>query len=131
MAIISKTIVVRGDVVGDEDMHIEGQVEGTIALPNHTLNIAAGARVNATVTVRAANVAGDFDGNVQATESVVLRSGARVRGNISARSVALEDGNWFCGTIDMEPEESESTPDLSSTSTSSVAAESNRSDEAA
>lgn len=131
MAIISKTMVIRGDVVGDEDVRIEGRIEGTISLPNHALNIAASARVNAAVTVRAANIEGELDGDVQATESIVLRSGARVQGNISARSVALEDGNWFCGTIDMDLEESGSILERTSTSTSSDAGKGDHSDEAA
>ena len=131
MAIISETMVIHGDFVGDEDVRIEGQIEGSISLPNHALNISASARVNAVVRVRTANVEGELEGDLQATESVVLRSSARVQGNISAPSVALEDGNWFCGTIDMEPEESGSISDLISTSNSSGAGENDHGDEAA
>ena len=101
-ATIGPSIRIRGDLAGDEDLLVQGQVEGTISLDQNLVTIGKDGKVNATVNARVIIVEGEVDGDLNGEEQVTLKKSAGVRGNIVSPRVSLEDGARFKGSIDME-----------------------------
>lgn len=101
-AVIGSTITVKGDVSGDEDLVVLGNVQGTINLAKHNVTIGPGGKVKADVLGKMVIVEGEVDGDLKAKEQIILRNTARVEGSISAPRVALEDGAVFRGGIEMD-----------------------------
>ncbi len=109
---IGRSITIKGDISGDEDLNIQGVVDGSVKLKEHNVTIASEGRVNADVHARTITVQGQVEGDLYGEEQVVLNPSCRVRGNITAPRVALEDGANFRGTIDMEAKAGGSSPSL-------------------
>lgn len=105
-ATIGPSIFIKGDLTGDEDLVIEGRVEGKVDLKQNNVTIGKNGRVKADVYGRVVTVEGEVDGNVVAHEQAFLRQSGAIRGNISAPRVVLEDGSRFKGSIDMEAKDS-------------------------
>ena len=101
-ATIGPSIFIKGDLTGDEDLVIEGRVEGKVDLKQNNVTIGRNGRVKADVFGQVVTVEGEVDGNVFAGEQAILRQAGAIRGNISAPRVVLEDGSRFKGSIDME-----------------------------
>lgn len=101
-ATIGPSIFIKGDLSGDEDLVIEGRVEGKIDLKQHNVTIGKNGRVRADVFGNTVMVEGEVDGNLFAQQQAILRQSGAVRGNITAPRVMLEDGSRFRGSIDME-----------------------------
>lgn len=104
-AVLSPSIVLRGEVSGDEDLIVEGRIEGKILLRQNMVTIGAKGRVAAEIHARAIQIEGEVDGNLTAEEQIVLRKSSRVRGDLVAPRVTIEDGARFKGSIDMEPKQ--------------------------
>jgi cytoskeletal protein CcmA (bactofilin family) len=102
-ATIGPSIFIKGDLTGDEDLVIEGRVEGRVDLKQNNVTVGRNGKVKADVFGRVVTIEGEVDGNVFAQEQAILRQAGAIRGNISAPRVVLEDGSRFKGTIDMEP----------------------------
>ena len=100
-AAIGRSITINGDVTGDEDLLIQGKVDGTVNLKQHSVTIGPEGEVRANIAARVAIIEGKVEGNIIADEQVVLRSTARVQGDIAAPRVVLEDGARFRGGVDM------------------------------
>ena len=101
-ALIGKSVVVKGELEGSEDLTIEGQVEGKIELRDHTLTIGQGGRIKAQVFAKGVIVCGELVGNINASESVEIRDSASIDGDIVSPRVAIADGAHFRGSIDMQ-----------------------------
>jgi cytoskeletal protein CcmA (bactofilin family) len=104
-ATIGPSIFIKGDLTGEEDLVIDGRVEGKVDLKQNNVTIGKDGRVRADIFGRVVTVEGEVDGNVFAREQAVLRQSGAVRGNLTAPRVTLEDGSRFKGTIDMEPKD--------------------------
>ena len=104
-ASIGKSIVISGELSGDEDLTVEGQVDGKIALRNHVLTIGSNGRITAQVAAKSIIVFGHVTGNLIATEKVDIRESGSVEGDIVAPRVAIADGSHFRGSIDMQRKE--------------------------
>lgn len=102
---IGKSIVIKGEVTGSEDLTIEGQVEGKIELRDHILSVGASGRVQAHIVAKAIVVHGEVTGNLTAAEKVEIRENGAVEGDIVAPRVAIADGAKFRGSIDMRRDE--------------------------
>jgi cytoskeletal protein CcmA (bactofilin family) len=102
-ATIGPSIFIKGDLSGEEDLVIEGRVEGKVDLKQNNVTIGKNGRVKADVFGKVVVVEGEVDGNVFAREQAILRQSGAIRGNITAPRVILEDGSRFKGSIDMEP----------------------------
>ncbi len=104
---IGRSIRIEGDVRGEENLRVEGDISGTIQLPNHSLTIGTEGRIKADAYAKSVTVDGEVNGDLYASECVNIRSNARVKGNIVASLVNLEQGARFKGSIDMDPEKVE------------------------
>ena len=98
---LGATLRIKGDLVADEDLVIQGQVEGSI-LHTRSLTIGAQGKVRGDIRARRIVVEGSVEGNLYALENVSLRPGATVRGDIYATAVAMEGGARLIGRIDMD-----------------------------
>jgi cytoskeletal protein CcmA (bactofilin family) len=101
-ATIGPSIFIKGDLTGEEDLVIEGRVEGKVDLKQNNVTVGQNGRVKADVFGKVVVVEGEVDGNVFAREQAILRQSGAIRGNITAPRVILEDGSRFKGSIDME-----------------------------
>jgi len=101
-AIIGPSIQIDGDLRGQEDLLVEGEVNGTIQLRNNSLTIGGQGKVMADVYAKEINVEGFVEGDLFSSERIVIRKSAQVRGNITSPRVTLEDGARFKGSIEMD-----------------------------
>lgn len=105
---LGKSIKISGDLSGNEDLVIDGQVEGRIDLKNHTLTIGINAKIKADVVAKVVIVAGELKGNITAQDRVEISSKGIMYGDINSPRVALADGATFKGSVDMEVSSSSS-----------------------
>ena len=103
-SVIGRTLTFKGEISADEDLVIEGTIVGSIAHHEHSLTIGIEGRVQADIHARLIAVEGKMDGDLHGDEAVILRSSARVAGNIFAPRVVIEDGANFTGSITMGDE---------------------------
>ena len=99
---IGKSVVIKGELNGSEDLTVEGQVEGKIELKDHALTIGPNGKIKAAVFAKAVIVLGEVNGNVTATEKVDIRDGGSVDGDIVSPRVAIAEGAHFRGSVDMQ-----------------------------
>jgi cytoskeletal protein CcmA (bactofilin family) len=99
---IGKSVVIKGELNGSEDLTIEGHVEGTIQLREHVLTIGPNGRIKAQVFAKSVIVLGEVTGNVTASDKVDIRDNGSVDGDIVAPRVAIAEGAHFRGTVDMQ-----------------------------
>ncbi len=102
MVNIGKSVIIKGELSGSEDLTIEGQVEGKIELRQNILTIGPNGKIKAQVFAKAVVVQGEVHGNIAATERVDIRDNGSVDGDLSAPRVAIADGAHFRGSIDMQ-----------------------------
>ena len=99
---IGKSVIIKGELSGSEDLTIEGQVEGKIELRQNVLTIGPNAKIKAQVFAKAVVIQGEVHGNVSATEKIDIRDAGSVDGDLSSPRVAIADGAHFRGSIDMQ-----------------------------
>ena len=104
-AVIGPKIRFKGELVGEEDLLIQGHVEGTIDLKGHNLTVVERGVLQANVTAKTVTVEGRVEGDLFGEERIAIRSSSHVQGNIKAERVVLEDGAKFRGSIDMDMDE--------------------------
>jgi cytoskeletal protein CcmA (bactofilin family) len=98
---IGASVVIRGDIIGGEDLVILGRIEGSIRLKAGALMLAPGSHVVGDVAVRAAVIDGNVEGNVAAADRIELRPTAVIRGNVTAHSLVVADGAKINGRVEM------------------------------
>jgi cytoskeletal protein CcmA (bactofilin family) len=99
--IIGSSIVVDGEISGEEPLTILGTVKGKIAVAQN-LNVESGANVEANVEAQALTVSGRLTGNVHARERVELRADAKMVGDVKSPRIVIADGASFKGNVDMD-----------------------------
>ncbi len=114
-ASIGKSVQIRGELRGNEDLLVDGFVEGTITLPESRLTIGANAQVKADVVARDVIILGTLNGNVTASGRVELRGGGNLSGDIQASRLSIEENAGFSGKVDLV--QSANTPTSSPTPT--------------
>ena len=98
---IGRTVTIKGDIRSDEDLQIDGQMEGRLDLGQHRLTVAPSGRVQANITAREVDVHGVVNGNVEAAERIIIRKNSKLIGDLKMASVVIEDGAYFKGSIDI------------------------------
>jgi cytoskeletal protein CcmA (bactofilin family) len=99
---IGKSVIIKGELNGSEDLAIEGQVEGKIELRQNVLTIGPNGKIKAQVFAKSVVILGEVTGNVTASEKVEIRDNGSVDGDITAPRVAIAEGAHFRGSIDMQ-----------------------------
>ena len=101
MANIGKSITIKGDLTGNEDLQIDGNVEGRIDLPNNQLTIGSEGKVKAEITAKAVIVVGHVTGNVQATDKIEVEASGIVDGDVRAPRLIVQEGAVLNGAVEM------------------------------
>jgi cytoskeletal protein CcmA (bactofilin family) len=99
---IGKSVIIKGELSGSEDLTIEGQVEGKIELRQNVLTIGPNGRIKAQVFAKSVVILGEVTGNVTASDKVDIRDNGSVDGDIASPRVAIAEGAHFRGSIDMQ-----------------------------
>jgi cytoskeletal protein CcmA (bactofilin family) len=98
---IGKSVIIRGELTGNEDLYLDGEIEGTIDLRDHKLVIGPNGKIKATITARDIVLHGRVEGNVSAAERVELKRSCTLVGDVSTHRIVIEDGAFFKGSIDI------------------------------
>lgn len=99
---IGKSVVIRGELTGNEDLYLDGEVEGNINLRDHRLVIGPNGKIKASITARDVVVHGRVEGNVSGSERVELKRACTLIGDVATQRIAIEDGAFFKGAIDVK-----------------------------
>ena len=99
---IGKSVIIKGDLSGSEDLTIEGQVEGKIELRQNVLTIGPNGKIKAAVFAKAVVIQGEVQGDITASERIDIRDAGSVDGDLSAPRIAIADGAHLRGSIDMQ-----------------------------
>lgn len=122
---IGKSVLIKGELSGSEDLYLDGEVEGRIELRGHALTVGPNGRVRANIQASQAIVHGKVEGNIVAAERVDLKKSASVTGDIATARIIVEDGAFFKGGIDIQRESTaraaEHKPATAPTSTTTTA----------
>ncbi|HZD75929.1 MAG TPA: polymer-forming cytoskeletal protein [Acidobacteriaceae bacterium] len=109
-AIIGKSVQIRGEVNGSEDLVVDGVVEGTITLSDSRLTIGQTAKVSANISARDVVVVGTLQGDVRASGKVELRQGCTLTGDLTASRLSIEENANFKGKVDLVQNASQKGP---------------------
>jgi cytoskeletal protein CcmA (bactofilin family) len=101
---IGKSVVIKGELSGSEDLYVDGNVEGSIELRNHSLTVGPNGHVKASVSAKAVVIQGKLEGSVTASERVELRKSALVTGDVVTQRIAIEEGAFLKGKVDVQKE---------------------------
>jgi cytoskeletal protein CcmA (bactofilin family) len=115
---IGQSIHIKGELTGNEDLTIEGKVEGKVFLKDHNLTVGANGKIVAEIQAKTVMVLGEVTGNITADDKVEVAATGTMRGDIQAPRVVLADGAKFKGAIDMDKKSGSSTSASASTSAS-------------
>jgi len=102
LAVLGATITVKGQISGDEDLQIDGKVDGPISLQGHRLTVGRTAQLNSEASAREVVVYGKAVGNLNASDRVDIKKDGEVIGDITTARISIEDGAYFKGRIEIE-----------------------------
>ena len=102
LACLGSTIVVKGEITSDEDLQIDGKVEGNISVRGNRLTVGRTAQLNSEITAREVIVYGNASGNLRARDRVEIKKDGQVIGDITTSRISIEDGAYFKGHIEIE-----------------------------
>jgi len=112
--VLGQSVVLKGELSADEDLLIEGQFEGTLSLVQHCLTVGSNGQVKAEVKARQAVIMGTVTGKVSAREKVEIRRTGHLVGDLATGSVAIEEGAYFKGSIEILRDETKESPRVAS-----------------
>jgi len=98
---IGKSVVIKGELSGSEDLYLDGLVEGSILLKGNNLTVGPNGQVKANVNAKGVIVQGKLEGNLAASDRVELRKSAIVMGDIATQRIAIEEGAYLKGKVDI------------------------------
>jgi cytoskeletal protein CcmA (bactofilin family) len=108
---IGASIQIKGQVSGDEDLQIDGKVDGPISLRGHQLTVGTAAQLNSEIHAGEVVVSGRVVGNVHARGRVDIKADGSLIGDISTARISIEDGAHFKGRIEIDPTKSQAAAD--------------------
>jgi len=119
---IGKSVSIKGEVSGSEDLYVDGQLEGSVKLDGNSLTIGPNGRVHANVVAKNVTVGGQLDGNILASERTEMRKSAVVNGDVQTRRIAIEEGAYFKGRLEILPDKKvQNAPEATAVAASSMA----------
>src|SRR6202142_3600776 len=101
---IGKSVVIKGELSGSEDLYVDGNVDGKIELRNHSLTVGPNGNVKADVSAKAVVIQGKLNGTINASDRVELRKSAVVTGDVTTQRIAIEEGAFLQGKVDIQKE---------------------------
>ena len=101
LAQIGKSLKLKGEITGSEDLYIDGEVEGMVELKENSLTVGPNGKVHADVSARSITILGRLQGNVKAGERIEIRKTGSLEGDLSTARIVIEDGAVFRGSIDI------------------------------
>ncbi len=101
---IGKSVIIKGELSGSEDLFVDGVVEGTIELRNNNLVIGPNGQVKANIHAKGVVVQGKLDGDIRASQRAELRKTAVAVGDVFTQRIAIEEGAYFKGKVDIQQE---------------------------
>jgi cytoskeletal protein CcmA (bactofilin family) len=101
---IGKSVVIKGELSGSENLYVDGNVEGNIELRNHSLTVGPNGNVKANVIAKSVVIQGKLDGSVTGSERVELRKSAVVNGDVTTQRIAIEEGAFLKGKVEIQKE---------------------------
>ena len=101
LARIGKSVTIKGEISGSEDIYVDGQLEGSISLNGNSLTVGPDGRVRANVTAKNVAVSGSIEGNLHVSERTEMRKSAVVTGDVQTRRIAIEEGAYFKGKLEI------------------------------
>ncbi len=110
VATIGKSVLIKGQILSREDLYLDGEMEGTVEVPEHRLTIGPHAKLQASIRAREVVVLGTVNGNVEAVDKLDIRKDAKLVGDIKTGGIVIEDGAYFKGSIDIVRGESKARP---------------------
>lgn len=110
LANIGKSVTIKGELSGSEDIYLDGQIEGSIQLAGNSVTVGPNGRVKANIAAKNLTVGGTLDGNVHASERTELRKTAVVNGDVQTRRIAIEEGAYFKGKLEILTDVKSATP---------------------
>ena len=118
---LGASLHVKGEISGNEDLHIDGSVEGLIQLEDRKLTVGASAKLTADVVAREVVVFGSVKGNLRARDRIEIKKDGSVVGDLTTARIMIEDGAYFKGSIEIDRTASKDEPDLDKPSFSRTA----------
>jgi cytoskeletal protein CcmA (bactofilin family) len=103
-ATIGRSLVIKGEVKGDESIYIDGQIDGTINFTDHRVTIGRNGKVHANIIAREVVVMGSVEGNLQCSDRVDIRAEGRLTGDITTQRISVEDGAVLKGSVQIRTE---------------------------
>ena len=101
-ALIGRSVIIKGELSGSEDLYIDGQVEGNIEMRGNNLTVGPNGQVRANVNAKGVVIQGKLEGNIQASDRAELKKSAIAVGDILTQRVAIEEGAYFKGKIEIQ-----------------------------
>ena len=102
LACLGSTFTIKGEISGDEDLLIDGKVEGPVSLRNHRLTVGRGAQLSSEINAREVVVYGKAVGNIRVRDRIEIKKDGEVIGDITTARLSVEDGAYFKGSIEIE-----------------------------
>lgn len=100
-AVIGPSVIIRGDVIAQEDLYINGNIEGTLQLEQYKLAVGPRGKVKAHIVAREVMIQGSVDGDIKATDKIIIKNEGTLVGDIQVAGIVIEDGAYFKGSIDI------------------------------
>jgi cytoskeletal protein CcmA (bactofilin family) len=119
--VLGRSVISKGEISASEDLSIEGQFDGTISMKDHCLTVGTNGQVKAEIQARQVIIHGTVNGNITAREKVEIRRTGRVQGDLTAAGVAIEDGAYFKGSIEIQRDDVPETSRAFASSTTGAA----------
>jgi cytoskeletal protein CcmA (bactofilin family) len=101
---IGKSLVIKGELTGAEDLYVDGTVEGSIELRGNSLTVGPNAKIKASVNAKVVVIQGRVEGSVTTSDRIELKKSAVVNGDITTQRIAIEEGAAFQGKVEIQRE---------------------------
>ena len=115
---IGKSILIKGEISGQEDIYVDGHIEGSVQLLGNSFTVGPNGCVHASVAAKNVTVGGSLEGNIQASERTEMRKSAVVNGDVQTRRIAIEEGAYFKGKLEILTDAKPAAPSAASAAAS-------------